>query len=168
MVETTWASGATELLRHADSHIDLEESAFDKRIAFISIDNCVETSVRKFLSLPEGKSGVKVPRKDVMAAENSYPGLVDLLFEHTGIRLTGIAPYGACARGVIATAPRGTAPAMYPERCSLSLSPRTPDGSLTVARGCTAERSGDPRGLTFGSNNPGTMGNPASAVYPTE
>jgi hypothetical protein len=91
-VEKTWASGAIELLRHADSHIDLE-SAFDKRIAFISVDNCVETAIRTFLSLPEGRSGVKVPRKDFMAAENSFPGLVDLLFEHAGSLLTGIDPY---------------------------------------------------------------------------
>jgi hypothetical protein len=44
-MESTWASGASELLRHADSHINLN-SAFDKRIAFISIDNCVETIIR--------------------------------------------------------------------------------------------------------------------------
>ncbi len=50
-MEKTWASGALELLRHADSHIDLD-SAFDKRIAFISIDNCVEVCIRTFLSLP--------------------------------------------------------------------------------------------------------------------
>lgn len=91
-MERTWASGATELLRHADSHIDLD-SAFDKRIAFISIDNSVETSVRTFLSLPEGKSGIKVPRKYFEAVQNSFPGLVDLLFAHAGQHLTGIDPY---------------------------------------------------------------------------
>lgn len=91
-MEKTWASGAIELLRHADSHIDLE-SAFDKRIAFISVDNCVEISVRTFLSLPRGKSGVNVARRDVEATENSFPKLVDLLFERVGVRLTGIDPY---------------------------------------------------------------------------
>jgi hypothetical protein len=90
-MEKTWASGAIELLRHADSHIDLD-SAFDKRIAFISIDNSVETSVRTFLSLPEGKSGVKIPRADVEAVGNSFPKLVALLFKHAGNRLTGIDP----------------------------------------------------------------------------
>src|SRR5437879_3327161 len=44
-MEHTWASGAIELIRHADSHIHLE-TAFDRRIAFISIDNSVETSIR--------------------------------------------------------------------------------------------------------------------------
>jgi hypothetical protein len=85
----TWASGAIELLRHADSHIHLK-TAFDRRIAFISIDNSVETSIRVFLSLPTSKSGIKVPRKDVEAAENSFPDLLSLLWQHVGNRLTGI------------------------------------------------------------------------------
>ena len=50
-MELTWASGALELIRHADTHINLE-TAFDGRIAFISVDNAVETSIRVFLSLP--------------------------------------------------------------------------------------------------------------------
>ncbi|HEX6368532.1 MAG TPA: hypothetical protein VF006_06360 [Longimicrobium sp.] len=88
-MEKTWASGAIELLRHADSHIHLE-TAFDRRIAFISIDNSVETSIRTFLSLPQSKSGVKIPRKDVDAVENSFPGLLSLLWQYAGNRLTGI------------------------------------------------------------------------------
>ena len=54
-MKETWASGSIELLRHADSHIKLE-TAFDSRIAFISIDNSVETSIRTFLSLPTKRS----------------------------------------------------------------------------------------------------------------
>ena len=77
-MERTWASGAVELLRHADSHI-LLDSAFDKRIAFISVDNAVEISLRVFLALPSSKSGIKVPRKDVDAVENSFPGLLRLV-----------------------------------------------------------------------------------------
>ena len=88
-MEKTWASGAIELLRHADSHIHLE-TAFDRRIAFISIDNAVERSVRTFLSLPKAKSGIKVPRKDYEAVENSFPGLLSLLWQHASTRLTGI------------------------------------------------------------------------------
>lgn len=90
-MEKTWASGAVELLRHADSHIDLN-SAFDKRIAFISIDNCVETSVRTFLSLPESKSGIKVSRAEFETATGSFPKLVDLLFDRASSRLTGLDP----------------------------------------------------------------------------
>ena len=88
-MEKTWASGAIELLRHADSHVDLE-SAFDKRIAFVSIDNCVEICIRAFLALPEAKSRVKVPRGEVEAASSSFPKLVELLFLYVGSRLTGI------------------------------------------------------------------------------
>lgn len=88
-MEHTWASGTVELLRHADSHIHLE-TAFDRRIAFISIDNSVETSIRTFLSLPSSKSGIRVHRKDVDAVENSFPGLLSLLWQHAKGRLTGI------------------------------------------------------------------------------
>src|SRR5262245_42659098 len=88
-MKDTWASGAIELLRHADSHID-QDTAFDKRIAFISIDNSVETSIRTFLSLPAGKSGVKVTRKEIDAVENSFPGLLGLLWQYASNRLTGI------------------------------------------------------------------------------
>jgi hypothetical protein len=88
-MKLTWASGAIELLRHADSHIYLE-TAFDRRIAFISIDNAVETLMRTFLSLPVSKAGVKVARKDFDEVENSFRGLTALLWEHAGARLTGI------------------------------------------------------------------------------
>ena len=88
-MEKTWASGALELLRHADSHIDLD-SAFDKRIAFISVDNCVEVCIRTFLSLPLAKSNVKVPRAEIDAAANSFPKLLGLLFTHVPDRVSGL------------------------------------------------------------------------------
>jgi hypothetical protein len=88
-MEHTWASGAIELLRHADSHIHLD-TAFDRRIAFISIDNSVETSIRTFLALPSSKSGIKVSRKEVNDVENSFPELLALLWKHASSRLTGI------------------------------------------------------------------------------
>lgn len=88
-MEKTWASGALELLRHADSHIDLD-SAFDKRIAFISVDNCVEVCLRTFLSLPPLKSKVKVSRTEIEAASNSFPKLLGLLFMHAPNRVSGL------------------------------------------------------------------------------
>ncbi len=88
-MQATWASGASELLRHADSHINLN-SAFDKRIAFISIDNCVETIIRTCLSLPKKISGFKIQRKDLDEAGNSFPRLLSLLFKHTPSKLVGI------------------------------------------------------------------------------
>jgi hypothetical protein len=89
MMQNTWASGAIELIRHADSHIYLA-TAFDFRIAFISLDNAVETMMRTFLSLPSNKSGIKISRKDIEAVDNSFPGLLNLLWGHVGNRLTGI------------------------------------------------------------------------------
>jgi hypothetical protein len=88
-MEETWASGATELLKHADSHIQLE-TAFDSRIAFISIDNSVETSIRTFLSLPEKISGIKFQRKEVDEVGNSFPKMVDLLFNKARFKLAGL------------------------------------------------------------------------------
>lgn len=88
-MEETWASGSLELLRHADSHIQLD-TAFDSRIAFISVDNSVETSIRTFLSLPEKISGVKFQHKEVEDAGNSFPKMVDLLFNKARPKLTGL------------------------------------------------------------------------------
>lgn len=88
-MEETWASGSLELLRHADSHIQLD-TAFDSRIAFISVDNSVETSIRTFLSLPEKISGVKFQRKEVDEAGNSFPKMVDLLFSKARPKLAGL------------------------------------------------------------------------------
>lgn len=88
-MESTWASGAVELLKHADSHIDLN-TAFDKRIAFISIDNCVETIIRTFLSLPSAKSGIRIKRKEIEEAGNIFPKLLSLLFKHAADKLLGI------------------------------------------------------------------------------
>ena len=88
-MEATWVSGAIELLRHADSHLNLN-TAFDKRIAFISIDNGVETMIRTFLSLPRSKSGVKVDRKELEEAGNSFPKLLGLLGKYAATKLTGI------------------------------------------------------------------------------
>jgi hypothetical protein len=88
-MKDTWASGAIELLKHADSHIKLE-SAFDKRIAFISIDNSVETAIRSFISLPHKKSEVQFPFKEVDEAGNSFPKLVALMFKYASERVSGL------------------------------------------------------------------------------
>jgi hypothetical protein len=88
-MENTWASGALELLRHADSHIELE-TAFDSRIAFISIDNSVETSVRTYLNLPEKLSNLKVTRKERDDTGNSFPKMLDLLFKYASDKLIGL------------------------------------------------------------------------------
>lgn len=88
-MEKTWASGALELLQHADSHIK-NDTAFDSRIAFISIDNSVETSIRTFMSLPEKISGIKFQRKELYEAGNSFPKMVDLVFDRAKSKILGL------------------------------------------------------------------------------
>jgi len=88
-MESTWASGALELLRHANSHID-RNTAFDKRIAFISIDNSVEITIRTFLSLPKTKSGIKANRDEIEGAKNSFTNMLSLLYKYASDKLTGI------------------------------------------------------------------------------
>ena len=91
-MENTWASGSLELLNHAEAHMD-EESAFDKRVAFISIDNSVEIAIRTFLGLPARHFlGTKPSRKEVESASNSFPNLLDLLVKYAANRLVGIDP----------------------------------------------------------------------------
>ena len=88
-MEKTWASGALELLKHAHSHIE-GGSAFDKRMAFISIDNCVEVSIRSFLALPNSKSGIAVSRSELKAINGSFPKLLKLLVTRAPNRLSGL------------------------------------------------------------------------------
>jgi hypothetical protein len=88
-MDNTWASGALELLQHADSHINLK-SAFDSRIAFISVDNSVEISIRVFQSLPEKISGKIFTRKERDDAGNSFSKMVELLFNKASDVLVGL------------------------------------------------------------------------------
>ncbi|HWQ97478.1 MAG TPA: hypothetical protein VN538_05220 [Clostridia bacterium] len=74
-----WIIGPKELLDHAWEHI-ITKSDFDKRIAFISIDNAVELSILTYLSLPRRIIKRNVPSKrEIGEAENSFSSLLDLL-----------------------------------------------------------------------------------------
>ena len=91
-MEKTWASGPIELLNHAKLHL-VQETAFDKRIAFISIDNSVEISIRTFLSLPNRFFKNNRPsRKEFENASNSFPCLLDLLVKYAGDKFVGLDP----------------------------------------------------------------------------
>lgn len=88
----TWASGSIELLEHALGHMELQ-GAFDKRIAFISVDNCVEVSIRTYLSLPKRFYGDEKPsKKEIGDNYNSFAGLLALLFKYSAPRLVGVEP----------------------------------------------------------------------------
>jgi len=89
-MKDTWASGAIELLKHAEDHIVLNTS-FDRKIAFISIDNCVELTLKSFLSLPKRFSGETRPTKNELDnAFNSFPSLLDLIEKYASEKLDGV------------------------------------------------------------------------------
>lgn len=91
-MERTWASGSIELLAHALDHIR-RRTGFDKRIAFISIDNCIEICIRTYLTLPKLFYGDEKPsRKEVEDNYNSFTGLLALLFKYSSEKLIGIEP----------------------------------------------------------------------------
>lgn len=89
-MEKPWIAGSKELLFHATEHLN-NKSDFDKRIAFISIDNAVELIMKTYLSLPKRiriKDGPT--RKELQDAENSFPAFLDLLEKYDSEKLTGI------------------------------------------------------------------------------
>ena len=88
-MEKTWASGAIELLQHAYSHME-GKTAFDKRMAFISIDNCVEVSIRSFLALPRLKSGISVSKSELDGVAGSFPRLLELVINRAPDKLAGL------------------------------------------------------------------------------
>jgi len=91
-MEKTWASGAVELFNHAYTHMH-ENSAFDKRIAFISVDNAVELIIKTYLKLPKKFfSGSKPSRTEIEQAANSFTEYLDLITKYNDGKLSGIDP----------------------------------------------------------------------------
>jgi uncharacterized protein YutE (UPF0331/DUF86 family) len=85
-----WTSGPRELLEHAIDHFE-KGSAFDYRIAFISIDNSVELMIKTYLGLPKRIRKLDGPtRRKLSEASNSFPELLDLLDEFGSDKLEGI------------------------------------------------------------------------------
>ena len=91
-MNNTWASGALELLKHSDSHIH-SKTAFDNRIAFISIDNAVEVLIRVFLSMPERVSGVSFSRRERDEVGSSFPKMLELLFQKASDKLVSLSEH---------------------------------------------------------------------------
>jgi len=87
--EKPWITGPRELLKHADSHLG-GNSAFDHRIAFVSIDNAVEVMIRTFLSLPKRARGREGPPRKALEAAFGFPDLLDLLEKYAEDLIRGI------------------------------------------------------------------------------
>lgn len=84
-----WAIGARELLDHANGHIK-SNTAFDNRIAMISIDNAVELAIRSFLELPKRIRNEKSPSRNELEQAINFPILLDLLEKYSSNKLSGI------------------------------------------------------------------------------
>jgi hypothetical protein len=85
-----WTDGPRELIQHAADHLRLAGD-FDRRIAMISVDNAVELMIKTYLGLPERTRRSKGPgRKELEAASESFPDLLDLLNTHAASKITGL------------------------------------------------------------------------------
>jgi hypothetical protein len=89
MSDKPWTSGPKELLDHAQSHLGLR-TAFDCRIAMISIDNAVELAIRTFLALPKRVRGGEGPSRRELESAFGFPDLLDLLEQYGADKLTGV------------------------------------------------------------------------------
>lgn len=71
-----WSAGIEEILCHAKKLID-EASPSGQRISLILIDNAMELILKTYLSLPTRETGVKLTRKELEAAFQSFPALIE-------------------------------------------------------------------------------------------
>jgi hypothetical protein len=85
-----WTDGPRELIQHATDHMAVGGD-FDRRIAMISVDNAVELMIKTYLGLPERARGFKGPsRRELEAASESFPSLLDLLQTHAANKIAGL------------------------------------------------------------------------------
>jgi hypothetical protein len=89
-MEKPWTDGSKELLTHALDHL-AGKSDFDRRVAFISIDNAVELIIKTFLGLPKRIKKCSGPnKKELDEAENSFPELLNILEKFNKDKIVGI------------------------------------------------------------------------------
>lgn len=75
-----WAEGAFELLVHGELHLR-GGSDFDRRIALISFDNCVEVAINTHLNLdPLQRAGLQYVRTDVDKWSKNFHTKLDFFF----------------------------------------------------------------------------------------
>lgn len=89
MTAKPWTSGPRELLDHASSHLKFR-TAFDCRIAMVSIDNAVELAIRTYLGLPRRVRDTDGPPRRELESASGFPDLLDLLEKFGGDKLFGI------------------------------------------------------------------------------
>lgn len=85
-----WTDGPRELIQHAVDHL-ANGGDFDRRIAMISIDNAVELMIKTYLGLPKRARAAHGPgRKELEAASESFPALLDLLQNFAADKIVGL------------------------------------------------------------------------------
>jgi len=85
-----WIEGPKELILHGIEHSN-KDTAFDARIAFISIDNAVELMIKTYLGLPKRITNIKgLKRNDLEDASQNFPALLDLLESFGADKIRGI------------------------------------------------------------------------------
>src|ERR1700755_1259629 len=77
-----WAIGPFELLQHAEGH-RLGPEDFDRRMALISFDNAIESSISTYLSLdPIQRGGRQYPREEIERWKASFHSKLAFLDQH--------------------------------------------------------------------------------------
>jgi hypothetical protein len=84
-----WATGPGEILQHGLSLLQ-KDSDQNRRLAFLSIDNAVELTIKTYLSLPRRVTGINLSRKDYLEISESFPRLLDAIEQHAADKLNGI------------------------------------------------------------------------------
>lgn len=89
MSEAPWVAGPKEILEHGLALLR-KDSDSTRRLAFLSIDNAVELTVKTFLGLPRRLTGLAITRKELAEASDSFPRLLDALERHASPLLEGV------------------------------------------------------------------------------
>jgi hypothetical protein len=76
-----WARAPFELIQHGQQHLDLGDD-FDRRIAFISFDNAIESSITTYLELKPELRGGRIFSKDAVEKWlKFYPNKIEFFCE---------------------------------------------------------------------------------------
>lgn len=84
-----WADGPQEILDLATRLLD-DDTEASIRLAMIVVDNAVELIIGTYLGLPTRVTGIRVPRRRLEEASQSFPDLLDALEEFASDRLTAV------------------------------------------------------------------------------
>lgn len=84
-----WVAGPIEILNYANS-LKRDTSDSSRRLCFLIVDNAVEIIIRTFLALPKRMSGMEISRKELQAAVDSFPKLLDLIEKKAKQKLVNV------------------------------------------------------------------------------